>query len=285
MTPEEIAAQEAEESAAFESEMFNAPAEKSTEAAPETVVTATPEKEPEIEKEPEEVRVFGMTETEFKASLSQIGEVATLRDELAKVNKVNSKLAGQIGEFKQRLEKIQTSKKGPQFKLNAVADLKDQFPELASALFGDDEAVAEDPKPEEPKQEEEKQKPVDEAKPEEDEVDLTTKLERKFEEKLVKLKHPDFETIRNSKEFGQWLGSLPAAEYYKVKDSWDSAVVIPLVDRFKEATAKPAEKIKDSATASRRTAAVQPKGVHRPASQTLSPEDEEDKAFQAEMYG
>jgi len=283
MTPEEIAAQEAEEAQAFESEMFNAPAEKSTEAAPETDVTATPEKEPEIEKQPEEVRVFGMTEAEFKASLSQIGEVATLRDELAKVNKVNSKLAGQIGEFKQRLEKIQTSKKGPQFKLNAVEDLKDQFPELASALFGDDEPVVEEVKPEEPKQVEEK--PVDAAKPEEEEVDLTTKLERKFEEKLVKLKHPDFETIRNSKEFGQWLGSLPAAEYYKVKDSWDSAVVIPLVDRFKEATAKPAEKIKDSATASRRTAAVQPKGVHRPASQTLSPEDEEDKAFQAEMYG
>ena len=271
MTPEELAAQE--ESKAFESEMFfNKPAEETGKAEPaKEEVTETLEK---VEEQKEEPTFAGYKESELKVILGRIQEIDALKDTL---NKFNSRLSGQIGDFQERLKKIQADRRGPRFKGDATEKLKEEFPDLAGILF--DEEVKEEVKEE--KKEEVKDLPKEQPKEEVKPLDEDA-VERMLETKLVKKKHKDLDQIKADPMFHQWLGKLPAAEFQTIMNTWDSDIIIGTIDRYKSETAESQKKQK---TESRFKAAVAPKGTTQPKPAALSPEEEERLAFESEMYG
>ena len=270
MTPEEAAAQE--ESKAFESEMFNKPAKETGKAEPaKEEVTETLEK---VEEQKEEPLFAGYKESELKVILGRIQEIDALKDTL---NKFNSRLSGQIGDFQERLKKIQADRRGPRFKGDATEKLKEEFPDLAGILF--DEEVKEEVKEE--KKEEVKDLPKEQPKEEVKPLDEDA-VERMLETKLVKKKHKDLDQIKADPMFHQWLGKLPAAEFQTIMNTWDSDIIIGTIDRYKSETAESQKKQK---TESRFKAAVAPKGTTQPKPAALSPEEEERLAFESEMYG
>lgn len=88
--------------------------------------------------------------------------------------------------------------------------------------------------------------------------------------------HPDYETVRDTSEFKQWLGSKPAEYQSKLQTTWNPAVVSKGLSEFKSAMA---EKHKKQA---RLETAVTLQGVPKQGGASTLPDDE---GFNVGYYG
>lgn len=162
---------------------------------------------------------------------------------------------GKIGGIERRLQELNT---GAQVEISQedIDALKDDFPPLAAAL--------------------EKVRSLrtlpggmDPDKLESLVAERVSKLEQRFELRLLTQAHPDWQQIDQSPDFKAWVQAQPdefKQRLVEASNSYDSATVSDAMTRFKQSrrTAAPAAD-PASARRSRMSAAVTPRGVGGPA--------------------
>lgn len=210
------------------------------------------EPEPESAPAPEQPKLyFGKyTESEAQALLEQAGEVAKIREREAKV-------FGTLGSLKQAIDQLRqqpTAQAAP--RINAqLTRLSAEFPEMAAMLQED---LAEAMQGGAPAQD---SGAIERLVSERLEV-----MERKSEQKLLSVMHPDWRSIPASAEFTQWKGTLTPDELQVVSDSWDAIALGESLSKFKAWKAQ-TTKNKQSRQ-SRLESAITPKGVTQMAPTT-----------------
>lgn len=187
-----------------------------------------PTPEPVLEPEAAKALFAGMTEDELKTALESSRQQVT--DLQEKFSQFNDKAFGTIGQLKQELSAIKTAKGEPisAEKFKAIADyfgdegLAQIFAENLSGLqFG---GPAEDYS----------------GKFEELQTGFDTKLtemresmERDFNERILTIKHPDWQEISSSDEFQKWGATLTPEAQKMLNDSWDGYKLSQAFDSFK----------------------------------------------------
>lgn len=245
---EEVSAQSPEDDAAEEAafEATFSQEEKVEEPAEEPV--EEPAKEPEPD-EPEPPKAL------------TVGDLRALIEEQAERSKQShAKLAGKVGELQQKIDAARQSTSGISPK--ARERLATDFPELAEMLFDKDA-----PPPE----------PYVPAPPAED-------LEKKFELRLLKKEHKDWEQVVASTDFLGWKTSiLDKNEAAVLDDSWDADFVSAKITQFKEWKAARETKVQKATQdkQSRLDAAITPHGIPRVGTSSISDDDEESSMVKA----
>lgn len=171
----------------------------------------------EAEPEPEPVRIAGYTEEELRDLLGKAKEVDKLREREAKV-------FGTLGSLKQAIDQLKQQAPAAPAAVALTGQLKRlsaEYPEMAEMLSEDlKEALAGG-------------QPGSSASDES--VNSRLELaEKKMEQKLLTIVHPDWRQVAASPEFEQWKGALPPDELQIVENSWDALSVADVLTKFKE---------------------------------------------------
>lgn len=210
----------------------------------------------EPEPEPEPTKMFGKyTEDEAIALLDRISEVDKLKEREAKV-------FGTLGSLKQQLDQLrsQPSQVSAARIDTTLRRVSAEYPEMAEALREDlAEAL-------------QGGQGFDSSAMERSFNEQLEKVEKKNEQKLLSVMHPDWRKIPASQEFAQWKGTLSPDELQVVDDSWDAISVGESLSRFKawKTHTTQAAQAKQQRQ-NRLEAAVTPKGGSKPTpSQTDS---------------
>lgn len=178
--------------------------------------TATQEREQE--PEPAKPLFAGMTEEELKAKLAKADRVDTLESQLRTVH-------GRFGELNSRLLELQRGKEGQQPAGGKdVTELSRQYNE--ALIDGDVEKAAELMV----------QMVSATSKPESNSSDVDQRLteqQRRMEERLVFVRHPDFLTVIKTPDFGKWRESLSPEDRQAVETSEDGVYLAGRLDEFK----------------------------------------------------
>lgn len=100
---------------------------------------------------------------------------------------------------------------------------------------------------------------------------LEARANERAELRIVKSMHRDFDQVVASPEFGSWLGTLPAEEQTRIRDSEDGFVAADAVTDFKAwRTAQQQAKAKNK---DRLKGAITPQGDRQPASHVSNDEE------------
>ena len=257
----DVATNEAEEEAAFESG-FNG-------------TDLEPAAEPEPTEAPAESQEAPPEHTEPEASPAQTPTMedlmALIAEQKQETQKVRDKLFGKIGELQQRIDTAKTSASGLSPK--ARENLESEFPELAAMLFDQTPVQAQ-------------QEPVQTYTPNYDlppSVDVDA-IKQEFEMKLLTRDHRDWREVVNSQEFIGWTNSLPVEVAAELATSNDSDYVSAKITEFKtwhQAQAKKVEE--DKKRQSRLDGAITPRGL--PRAGTSNSYDDDEEAMMMKSFG
>ena len=237
-----------------------------SDVSPQEVKTEPPKVEPKAEEKP--VDALPKEEDKPEKTESQIfsERLADLEQRLAKTH---DKAFGEIGGLKQKIESAKSASSGLSTK--AKERLMAEFPELADILFDGSTHEVDAPQVKQVSSEE---------------------LEQKFELRLLKRDHPDWETIRTQPEWLQYMATLQPQEQVELNNSWDADFVSKHFTTFKgwkTAQTETQKKTADEKTrkkeelTKRLSAALQPQGVQR--SGTEYSDDDEEAAMQKAYSG
>ena len=223
----------------------------------------TPTETPEMNEQPTaetpvtEPRYAQITEDEYADLRQRASRVEELQAEQVKLRDT---AFGKIGGIERRVQELASG--GAGLSEADIAPFVEDFPELASVLgklrgpgsVNIDDAVAAKMQP------------------------MVSDLERKFEQRLLKREHPDWQQVTQAPEFGVWASSKPTEYQQQLADSWDADFIASALSEFKQA--KP--KSSTPSTPSRKDvlqAAIQPRGTGSAQAAGTSPEDDFEAGF------
>ena len=247
------AADEAEEafSAGYGKPEAQATGEQQTAEGATTEQQGTEKAAAAPEKAPEPVLINGIPEAEWNAAVAKAAGPLVAQAQ-AQAQAEIRKNFGQIGEIKKTLQTLQASiaaggSTASRKKLTAEAlkRVNEELPGLGDALaqdlaeYLDSPAVAADAATAKAAAEARGQAFDAEAFFNTKIGPALTSLEARANERaelrIVKSIHRDFDTVVQSKEFGEWLGTLPAEQAAHIRDSEDGFVAADAVTDFKAA--------------------------------------------------
>lgn len=218
-------------------------------------------------EEPTPPQLFaGMTEEEIKQAVKNGQEIAEIKKELYRIH---DKFYGRIGDFEQRIKDIpkpQVSGISPR----AKERLSEEFPELAELLFG---GVDEEPSaPSAPVA-----IPEPEPKVDVNQVvgDAMNRQSKSFEVRLLKRDHPDFESIKGSRDWTTWVNSRSSDEKQQIENSWDADYLSKKLTEFKDFLTGKKKNSEDKSEEKKKRlqAAITPRGDKSLGA--IDPDDEE----------
>lgn len=222
---------------------------------PEPVVEA-------VQEEPTPEIVFGgMTEEQLKAALAKAGEVDELKGQVRQ-------LFGRFGEVNSKLQQQASHGQPTKVTSDQLKRLKASFPEFADDLAEDLSGLVLGSSSQSTFDPTELQASF--------KADLE-KLTQANELKLLKMKHRDWETVRDSDDFKLWEQTLPTEERTELNDSWDAMYVADKFDEFKAWREK--SQTTKQHKQSRLEAAVTPKGTPAPKPSSINDDAAFDAAF------
>lgn len=218
--------------------------------------------------------IAGIPVDEFKA----VFEKAKQFDELqAKQQQLSDKLFGTVGQIKQELNGLKTSRSGVEVKPEAFKALTEYFgdDQLAQALaqdlggmqFGGTAAETID---------------FDSKL-----TEATTKLSQAFEVKLLTIQHPDWKQVTGVNDAGEftnenfinWLGTLSEQGRDKVLNSWDGLEMSQAISKHKDWLTERDRKAQEKNN--RLESNIAPRGI--PGVPNRSSIQDYEAAFNAEM--
>jgi hypothetical protein len=196
----------------------------------ESLGSAQEETKPEPEAKQEEVlRIAGYTEDEIKAFIDKAKLVDDLNDRL---RQTHDKAFGKLGQLEQELRNM------AQTRSTAATPLtKDSFAKLA-AYYGDDElveALAEDLSSLQlGGQSQAFDMDAVKTTLNEQLEQVRQELSDKFEEKLLTMAHPDWETVKDSEDFAAWQKTLSPEGQKILFDTNDGMTLVKAFNSFKD---------------------------------------------------
>ncbi len=223
-----------------------------------------------------EARVFGMTEAEFKAALTQSG---------AKVDTEVRKVFSKIGEINRTVQELNKKlSAGPSGRKFTAADLKrvnDELPGLGEALAQDLSALLGGADAAQAAAESKGQTFDPEAYHAEKLAPALQKMEARIAQvseeaqtELLAYIHPDYEAYLKTDTFSNWLKSLPEDRRKAVVESPRAVVAAQAITDAKAWQAKAEKAKKQSQT--RLEGAITPKGA---GAQPANQQPDEDAGF------
>jgi hypothetical protein len=261
---QEVASTPEQDEAAFEAGFAEARGDEPP--TPEPVAEEPVAAEPEPEATPEPEIVFaGLTEEQLKTALAKAGEVDELKSQVRQ-------LFGRFGEVNSKLQSQNTQP----VKVTAaqLKRLQANFPEFADDLAEDLSGLVLGGT---------SQSAFD---PTELKGEFETRLkeiQKASEIKLLRMKHRDWEIVRDSSEFALWEQTLPDTERQELMSSKDAIYVSEQLDTFKAwrdkaqvATVKKRNRLEN---------AVTPQGVPPTGPTTINDDDAFMSGFKAVRRG
>jgi hypothetical protein len=208
--------------------------------------TATAQAEAAATTEEEPV-IGGFKQSEFRALLAKA----------QRVDDVEAKLHGKIGELTRTLKAIQDTPAGKPVQITAdnFKELKEHFPEMAEMITQGLNGLMLGGAPSAPNPAEFQQL-VDQQ--------VAVKLTEHRQETaktLLSMKHPDWHPTVNSDDFRRWMEKLPEADRARLNNSWEPAFVSEKIDQFKARAAEQPPTAPRKNSEKRLASAVTPQGV------------------------
>lgn len=178
---------------------------------------------------------------------------------------------GKIGELNQRLATVQSLKEEAlRISPKARERLRDEFPELETLLFDDDEGETKEEAPSEQQSD---------TPPKSSTSQTTNQMtaEQIVERRLLKRDHPDWEALVVAPDFIAWTEKLPAQEKERLRSTWDADYVSEKLTEFKSFKGVAlAKKSKDDKNKKERLdAAIIPRGMPNQSDLRSDTDDEE----------
>lgn len=215
------------------------------------------------------------------AAVSLADELAALKEKVrasGDMPEIVRKMHGEIGNINRQLQQQAAAKPQP-----APAPVDD---ELTAAIRDAESAAEEFPELAGPlvralKAFNSKQSAAPTAGVSADQVQqaVDAQIKRTAIEALAE-EHPDFETVRETKEFRAWEATKPPEYQARLRNTWNPAVVASGLSEFK-ATLQTQQQARQSKQ-NRLAAAVTPRGVAAPAGKSTIPDEE---GFAIGYYG
>lgn len=263
LTPEQIAQEDADFEAAFNSVAGHAPTtEEATQpkeaepaadvdegqqdddakAATEAAATAQAEADAQAaaaQAQADEANApVTITKAQLDAIQAQLARVPELEGELRRVHDTT---AGRIGSLKQSIDALKDKAgQGNKASIKQLKRLGEEYPELAAMLVEDlndasgDGGSAAQPDAQaqaEPAQAEPATQPAVQADPLEHPA--VQEVLKKKEMAIVDAVHPDWRGLPAQPEFNEWKSQLPAAAQEMLANTWKSEVMIDAFNDFK----------------------------------------------------
>lgn len=225
-----------EEEQAFEAAFNEA---RGNEPPPVETKQEEPKEEPKVEEpqEPEEKSEFVTEEPPVNELQVLRGEVETLKRQL---QDNTQKIHGKLGDAFRTLQQIQQQKQSVGFELSEDdidQELRDQYPEMAKMHFNTLKKAFERAlggvKPAE------HEAPVFDPKVIDERVTQATsqvedRLTRKYEARMLEMRHPDYVEVTKSEDFAKWSRMQPPQMQEQIATSYDAAFAIRALDAFKQ---------------------------------------------------
>ncbi len=245
---------------------------------PSTVETPPAEPEaPAPEEAPKEEPVeesIPLTKTEVQSLISRL-------DELDKLRSSQDKAFGHIGALKETIEKLRTAQatgEPAEITDEDMKEIAEDFPEFGGKLKGvlqkisgkfrgggQQAATTFDPTP-----------------MREEFASQLTERDQKYEKRILRAYHKDWQTVVHSDGFKLWMETQPEDYRTKVGSSWDAEEIADAIDTFKEHNVKKAASADLKKKKNQRLeAAVTPAGVRSPDTTSLSDDDAFINGFKA----
>lgn len=242
--------------------------------SPAQTPAVTTEAEPPAEEAPAP-ELASLTTDQFNTLLTKANEVDELKAQMRNV-------FGKFGEMKDRILELQKPGHTEQA-AETVGELKDIAAKYHEAILDGDMERANELFMQSLRV---GRAPVGQPSGATDErlTEAMTQQDKKFEGKLIRMVHKDFDKITKSQDFGAWVKTLPPQEQTTLVNSWDAQYVSGKVDEFKEwreKQAKNAEQRQQQQQNSQRrlSNAVTPQGSATAAPIPVS----EEEAMQAQI--
>ena len=226
--------------------------------------------EPEPSADP--IVIAGLTEPELKVILAKANEFDSLKEA---VGGESQKIFGKIGELNRKIKELTEQKAGSPVTLKSLENLGKDYPDLAEALAKDLESLTLGAQAASTGMGEEDVNKLVESRV----AGVTDALSITFEKKLISIKHPDWDTKRQSDDYKLWGSTLAPEAKSKLDTSNDGLFISSQLDIFNEWVANGKSAGKKSKNKKRLEANVTPNGSPAPTidESTLS----EDDAFEA----
>lgn len=199
--------------------------------SPEPEVKTGQESEPAAKPEP---KLVSLTEEEANELKAKAGKVDGLESQLRTVH-------GRFGELNSRLKQIEQHQQPAKDAATASADVGELSRQYHEAVFEGDLEKASDLLVQ--------IQSANHKPPEDVEGRITqalTEQAQKTEERLLRMKHPDFVKVLKSDDFSKWTQTMPEAERNELYSSEDGIYLAEKFDAFKEWRTQQSEKKPDN---------------------------------------
>lgn len=257
--PEEIQEAVQEDDAAFAAGFAEARGDEPVESEPEVVEEVTQEvvEEPQPEEQPAPpVVAAGLTDEQLTALLARLPKV----DEIETTyGKRFEQVYGKFGEMQRTINELKGKSGGEPVRLTpeGLKRMHAEFPEMAQMLAEDLSEVIRvqggtsfDPSMVEPLLQERENKIR---------AEVQQQADQKMEQKLLTLRHRDWQNVVASDEFAVWQQTLPAEDQNALNNTWDSLYLGDKLDEFKEWRDRSKQVVQERQN--RLQAAVTPQGL------------------------